>query len=127
MLNAVLDIALLRYGAAGIALSTSFVTVFNAAVLTVALRARVGSLHGREVVGDGLRVAVATVYCAVAAFGVWWPLDSILGRSIPAQIVSLAAGLACGGAAFLTAAHLLAIPEVAVLRGLAGRFIPRRA
>jgi putative peptidoglycan lipid II flippase len=127
VLNAVLDIALLRYGAAGIALSTSFVTVFNAAVLTVALRTRVGSLHGREVVGDGLRVAVATVYCAVAAFGVWWPLDDILGRSFPAQLISLAAGLAAGGGAFLAAAHFLAIPEVAVLRDLAGRFRLRRA
>ena len=49
VLNAVLDIALLGYGAAGIALSTSIVTIFNATVLAIALRTRVGSLHGREV------------------------------------------------------------------------------
>ena len=57
VLNAVLDVALLGYGAAGIALSTSIVTAFNATVLAIALRSRVGSLHGREVRRHTVRIA----------------------------------------------------------------------
>ena len=121
VLNAVLDVALLGYGAAGIALSTSIVTAFNATVLAIALRSRVGSLHGREVRRHTVRIAVATLYCAVAAFGVWWPLDQLLGRSFPAQVVTLGAGLAAGGFAYLAAARMMAIPEVAVLRSLLRR------
>ena len=47
VLNLVLDIALLRYGAAGIALATAIVTSFNAGMLAVLLRRRVG-LAGRR-------------------------------------------------------------------------------
>ena len=121
VLNAVLDVALLGYGAAGIALSTSIVTAFNATVLAIALRSRVGSLHVREVRRHTGRIAVATLYCAVAAFGVWWPLDQLLGRSFPAQVVTLGAGLAAGGFAYLAAARMMAIPEIAVLRSLLRR------
>ena len=111
VLNAVLDIALLRYGAAGIALSTSIVTAFNATVLAIALRSRVGSLHGREVRrhtgpdrrGHGLlrRGGVRRVVAARPAAG---PL-------VPRPGGLAGAGLACGGVAYLAAAQLLAIPE----------------
>ena len=97
VLNLFFDLALLRYGAAGIALATAIVTSFNAGVLMVLLRRRVGSLHGREVLHSTALTAVATIYCTVAAFGVWYPMDKILGRSIAGQIVSLGLGLAAEG------------------------------
>src|SRR5436190_15918440 len=95
-LNLVLDIALLRFGAAGIALATAFVTTFNAGALAVLLRRRVGLLHGREVARATVLTGVATIYCVIAAVGVWYPLDQLLGRSTIAQIVSLGAGLTTG-------------------------------
>ena len=58
------------------------------------LRRQVGTLHLAEVAGETARIVVATVYCTAAAFGVWWPLDQILGRSLPAQIVSVGLALA---------------------------------
>src|SRR4029079_5778780 len=70
VLNAVLDVALLGYGAAGIALSTSIVTAFTAASLAMPRRTRVAALHGREIRRHTVLIAVATLYCAVAAFGV---------------------------------------------------------
>ena len=97
-LNAILDLAFYKpFGAAGIALSTAIVTTMNALVLMVLLRRRVGRLHLTEVAGEAARIVVATVYCTAAAFGVWWPLDQILGRSLPAQIVSVGLALAAGG------------------------------
>jgi putative peptidoglycan lipid II flippase len=118
VLNFVLDVALLRYGAAGIALSTAIVTTFNAAALAFLLRRRVGLLHGREVGRATLLIVVATIYCTVAALGIWYPLDQLLGRSTIAQIVSLGAGLAAGGAVYLAAARFMRLEEVDVITSI---------
>jgi putative peptidoglycan lipid II flippase len=120
-LNLVLDIALLRFGAAGIALATAFVTSFNAIALAVLLRRRVGPLHGAEVLRGAALTIVATAYCGVAAFGVWYPLDRMLGRSLAAQLVTLGLGLAAGGAAYMSAARYLRLPEAALIGGLLRR------
>jgi putative peptidoglycan lipid II flippase len=121
VLNFVLDVALLRYGAAGIALATAIVTSFNAVALAVLLRRRVGLMHGRDVARATLLTIVATVYCTVAALGVWYPLDQLLGRSTLAQIVSLGLGLAAGAAAYLSSARFLGLQEVEVISGLLQR------
>ena len=49
---------------------------------------------------------------AVVAWGVWRLLDSGLGQSLPAQIVSLGAGLALGYAAFFGVCRLLGVREL---------------
>jgi putative peptidoglycan lipid II flippase len=119
VLNAVLDILLYKpFGAAGIALGTSIVTSWNAAALAVLLRRRVGSLHLREVAGETGRIAIATTFCAATAIVVWWPLDSLLGRSIPAQAVSLGMAFFAAGAVYLAAGRMLRLADVAVLQGL---------
>jgi putative peptidoglycan lipid II flippase len=119
VLNAVLDLLLYKpLGAAGIALGTSIVTSWNAAALAVLLRRRVGNLHLREVAGETGRIAIATVFCALAAVAVWWPLDSLLGRSIAAQIVSLGAAFVAAGTVYLAAGRMLRLADVAVLQGL---------
>src|SRR5262249_2897699 len=121
VLNLVLDLALLRFGAAGIAFATSIVTTFNAVVLSVALRRRVGTLHGRETLSATVRTVLGTVDCVVAAVGGWDPVDELLGRSIPAQIVSLGAGLVAGGLSYLAAARYLKLQEVEVIAGVLRR------
>ena len=119
-LNLILDLILYKpFGAAGIALATAVVTTWNAAVLATLLSRRVGSLHVREVAGEGARIAVATVYCTAAAFGVWWPLDQLLGRSLPAQLASVGLGLAAGAGAYLAAGRILHLAEMDVLASLA--------
>ncbi|HEX5559610.1 MAG TPA: murein biosynthesis integral membrane protein MurJ [Gaiellales bacterium] len=127
-LNAILDLALYKpLGAAGIALSTAIVTSWNAGVLLVLLRRRIGSLHMTEIVGESIRIVVATVYCAAAAFGIWWPLDELLGRSLPAQIVSVGLALAAGGGAYLAAGRILQLSDMEVLASLADRMRGRAA
>ena len=119
-LNLILDLILYKpFGAAGIAFSTAIVTTWNATVLATLLTRRVGSLHVREVAGEAARIAVATVYCTAAAFGVWWPLDQLLGRSIPAQLASVGLGLAAGAGAYLAAGRILHLAEMDVLASLA--------
>jgi putative peptidoglycan lipid II flippase len=127
-LNAILDLALYKpFGAAGIALSTAVVTTWNASLLLVMLRRQVGYLHLTEVAGETVRIVVATAYCTAAAFGVWWPLDQLLGRSLPAQIVTVGLGLAAGGCAYLAAGRILMLSDMDVLVGLAGRLRGRAA
>jgi putative peptidoglycan lipid II flippase len=121
-LNLILDLILYQpFGAAGIAFSTAIVTTWNATVLATLLTRRVGSLHVREVAGEAARIAVATVYCTAAAFGVWWPLDQILGRSLPAQLASVGLGLAAGAGAYLAAGRILHLAEMDVLTSLVSR------
>jgi putative peptidoglycan lipid II flippase len=128
VLNAVLDLALYKpLGAAGIALSTAIVTTWNATVLMVILRRHVGRLHLAEVMGETARIVVATVYCTAAAFGVWWPLDTILGRSVPAQVVSVGLALSAGGAVYMVAGRILQLSDMEVLEGLLRRFRGRPA
>ena len=59
---------------------------------------------------------------AVVAYGVWWLLDDALGRSLGAQVVSLGAALAAGGAAYLVACRVLGVRELATLLSLRSRF-----
>ncbi|MGN6380057.1 MAG: murein biosynthesis integral membrane protein MurJ [Gaiellales bacterium] len=117
-LNFALDLAFLHFGAAGIALSTSIVTAFNAIVLGVILRRRVGSLHMREVSGEVVRIAIASVYCVTAAFAVWWPLDHVLGRSLVAQVISLGLALVLGGVCYVASARMLRLTDADLVMGL---------
>jgi putative peptidoglycan lipid II flippase len=121
LVNLVLDIALLRYGAAGIAASTAVVTVLNAGLLAVLLRRRVGLLGGRALIAEAARIALAAALAAVVALGVWWPLDAVLGRSTVGQLGSLVPALAAAGAVYLAAARVLGLAEIAVLRSLIRR------
>jgi len=120
VLNLVLDLLLLRFGAAGIAASTAVVTSFNAIVLAILLRRRVGSLRGSETARHAGRVVLATAYCTVAAL-IWIPLASILGTGVLATFLCVAAGLGAAGFCYLLSARYLAIPEMAVL----GSLLPR--
>ena len=62
------------------------------------LRRRVGLLGGRALITEAARIALAAVLAAVVALGVWWPLDSALGRSTAGQLGSLVPALAAAGA-----------------------------
>ncbi|MDX6532589.1 MAG: putative peptidoglycan lipid flippase [Gaiellales bacterium] len=126
LLNLALDIALLRYGAAGIALATAIVTSFNALALAVLLRRRVGGLGGADMGWHLAMTVVATAYCAVAAFGVWYPLDQLLGRSLAAQIVSLGCALAAATAVYMAAATYLRLPEMSLITDILHRRKERR-
>jgi putative peptidoglycan lipid II flippase len=48
---------------------------------------------------------------SVVAYGVWWGLDEALGRSLPAQIVSVGCALVVGSAAYAGIVLALKIPE----------------
>ncbi len=123
VLNLILDLALYSsYGAAGIALATSIVTAFNAIVLAIVLRRRVGSLELESIAPEVLRIAVASIYLVVASYGVWWMLQQLLGQTLVAQIISMGFGLGIGTICFIAAGRMLRLADVDILHTLvAGR------
>jgi putative peptidoglycan lipid II flippase len=121
ILNAALDAAFYHLGVWGLPLSTAVVNIAGTIALLVLLRRAVGPLGGAAIASTAVRIFVATGVVAGVAYGVWRPLDSALGRSFPAQVVSL--GLALGAAAgvYLVSCRLLRVRELDVLLSLRRR------
>ncbi len=117
-LNAVLNTILYRVGVWGIPLATSLVNIVGVGLLLFAMRRSPGLASPRLVAASVARILLASGIAAAAAFGAWWLLDDVLGRSLPAEIVSLAAALAAGGAVYLATARLLGVRELEALRAL---------
>jgi len=111
-LNAVLDAVFYRFGIWGIPLSTSLVNIAGTAALLFFFRRRMGGFELSETVRSFGLVCVASAVLGAVAWGVWHVLDSGLGRSLPAQIVSLGLGLALGYAVFFGVCRLLGVREL---------------
>jgi putative peptidoglycan lipid II flippase len=122
--NAVLDAAFYRFGIWGIPLSTSIVNIAGTGALLVLFRRRMGGFDLRETARSFVLVAVASAVLAAVAWWGWHLLDAGLGRSLPAQIVSLGLGLLLGYAAFLGACRLLGVRELETLQRLRRRARP---
>jgi putative peptidoglycan lipid II flippase len=124
VVNVALYAWLEKLGAWGIPLAISCANVVGVALLLVALRRRLGSLHVSATARSFLLVSLASVVLAAVSYAVWWALDEALGRSLPAQVASVGTALAAGGAAYLGAARLLRLRELAALLSLRGRSAP---
>lgn len=122
ILNVAFNLIFYRLGIWGIPLATSVVNMFGTAALLVMLRRRVGRIELGDTARATARIAVASIVLAVVAFGVWWGLDEILGRSLGGQLVSLLSALALGGGVYVVASRALGIREVDALLSLRSRF-----
>ncbi|MDX6486567.1 MAG: putative peptidoglycan lipid flippase, partial [Gaiellaceae bacterium] len=125
-LNAVLDYVLGKWvGVWGIPLATAICNVFGAWALIVVLRRRLRRINGGEIASTTVRVVAASAAVAGVSWIVWHPLDSTLGRSFPAQLVSLGLALSAAVAVYLLACRLLKVRELDALLSLRSRL--RRA
>ena len=116
--NAAFDALFYRLGVWGIPLATSLVNVAGTAALLFLLRRRLGRIDLRETGRSAGRIVFASCALAAVAFGVWYGLDAAFGRSLPAQIVSVAAALTAGGGAYVLACRLLGVAELQALLSL---------
>jgi putative peptidoglycan lipid II flippase len=117
-LNALLDAVFYRFGVWGIPLSTSVVNIAGTAALIYLFRRRMGGFALGETARTFLLVFVGSAVLAFVGWGSWRLLDSALGRSIPAQFVSLGFGLTLGYAAFFGMCRLLGVRELETLMRL---------
>jgi putative peptidoglycan lipid II flippase len=118
VINAGLDAVFYRFGIWGIPLSTSIVNIAGTAALLIFFRRRMPGFEVGETARTFGLVLVASALLAAVGWGVWHLLDSVLGQSLPAQIVSLGSGLALGYAGFFAACRLLNVHELETLMGL---------
>ena len=119
-LNAVLYFALYRVGPWGIPLAISVANIVGTAALLVLLRRRVGRIDFGSILSSFLRITASAAVFAAVGYGLWRPLDSLLGRSFFAQLVSLGTALTVGLAAYLISARALGIRELQTLLALRG-------
>ena len=125
-LNAVLDYVLGKWlGTWGIPLATAICNVPGAWALVVVLRRELGSVEFGGLASTTSRVVAASAAVAAVSWVVWQPLDSTLGRSFPAQVVSLGTALTAAIAVYLLGCRLLRVRELDALLSLRGRL--RRA
>ena len=111
-LNALFDAVFYRLGIWGIPLSTSLVNIAGTWALLVLFRRRMDGFEMRETGRSFVLVTVASAVLAAVAWWVWHLLDSGLGRSLPAQVVSVGLALVLGYAAFFGACRLLGVREL---------------
>jgi putative peptidoglycan lipid II flippase len=85
-----------------------------------------GRLEGRRTAEAVLRMTLAAAALGGAAYGVWWALDGLVGRSLAGQVISVGGGLAVGGAIYIALVLALRIPEARQIQALvAGRLRAR--
>jgi putative peptidoglycan lipid II flippase len=120
-LNAALDAVFYRLGIWGIPLATATVNVVGAATLLVLMRRRIGLEHVGRTIAVVLRIAFAAALAAAAAFAVWYGLDSVLERSVGAQVVSVGSGLVAAALVYAGFARALGVRELEALLLLRAR------
>ncbi len=126
-LNAALDAVLYRLGVWGIPLATALVNIVGVVALLVALRRRVGRVDGARVADAVGRITVASLVFGAVSLGAWYGLDRLLGRTVPAQIVSLGVALGAGLAVYFGSCRALRVRELEALRSMIRGRRPRPA
>ncbi|MBS1883915.1 MAG: murein biosynthesis integral membrane protein MurJ [Actinobacteria bacterium] len=100
------------FGVGGIVAGTGIGT--SAAVFAQAyiLRRKFNGLELGRLLSTVTRISIASAALAGVGWVVWDVLDSALGESLPAQIVSLGSGLLAGGLTYFAVAWALRIAEL---------------
>lgn len=120
VVNAAVSLALYRpFGIAGLVIGTAIGSAFMTVGQTWRLRELLaGSLEGRRTLIVVLQICAASALLGAVAFGVWWGLDDLLGRSLPAQIVSVGTALVAGTAVYVAAVLAMGVAEARQIRAL---------
>jgi putative peptidoglycan lipid II flippase len=117
--NAVLAALLYQpFEIAGIVLGTVVGTVAMCVAQGLLLRRELGGIEGRKTASAAARMLAAGALLGVVAYGVWDGLDSALGRSLIAQIVSVGSALTLGFAVYASAVWAMRVPEALQIRRL---------
>jgi putative peptidoglycan lipid II flippase len=117
--NAALAAALYGpFGIAGIVLGTVVGTVTMCVAQGLLLRRDLGGVEGRRTLGAAARMLVAGALLGAVAYGVWDGLDSALGRSLIAQILSVGTALVAGFGVYAGAVWAMRLPEALQIKRL---------
>ena len=125
--NVVLNVLLFPVlGFRGVALGTAAAAAVNFLFLLVAFAVVAKGLGAATLLGHLARVTLAAAPCGLAAWWVTPQLDALLGGELGAQVVSVGAGVAAGGAIYLVLAKAFRLSEVDEVLGKVLRRFKRR-
>jgi putative peptidoglycan lipid II flippase len=127
VINLLVALALYKpFGVAGIVIGTAVASATMTAGQAYLLRRELGGrLEGAETLRAIVRMLVAAAALAAVAYLVWRGLDEVLGRSLPAQIISVGSGLTAGIAVYGAAVLALRVTEAEQIRDLVRARLPR--
>jgi putative peptidoglycan lipid II flippase len=116
----VVSVALYKpLGIAGLVIGT---VAANAVMTALQLhRLRIGfngRLEGAQTTMITTRIAVAAALLGVVSWALWFALDSLLGRSLPAQVLSMGAAASGGLWIYVRAVLAMRVPEAHEVFGL---------
>jgi putative peptidoglycan lipid II flippase len=114
-------------GIGGIVLGTTISNVALVLAEGYMLRRALGGFQTAQTLTTIAKVLVGAVVLGLVTYGVWYGLDSALGRSLPAQIVSVGSALAAGSAAYAGIVLGLKIPEARQIVDLFAGRLKRRS
>jgi putative peptidoglycan lipid II flippase len=118
-LNAAIAAALYSpLGVKGIVLGTVVGTTAMCISQGWMLRRDLGGVEAAETLKASVRMLAAAALLAAASYGVWHGLDSLLGRSLGAQIASVGGAITAGLAVYAAGVWVLGVPEARQLRTL---------
>ncbi len=121
-LNAALNLVLIiPLGTGGIPLATSISSLVSFLALLTLLARRIEGVDFCSIADGMAHTLVAGAMMGAWAYGFWHLLDEGLGRSLPAQIVSVGVAIALATLAYLAVCHGLRMREVQVLSQLRSR------
>ena len=103
--TAFVTVRFLHLGHAGLALSLSMVSIFNALTLLILIRPRIGGVRGVEMLLSLGKIAVAATVMGVAC----WAVVHVS----PSRAMNVLAGVPVGAAVFYGVASALRVPELA--------------
>jgi putative peptidoglycan lipid II flippase len=99
-------------GVAGLIIGTVVANAAMTALQFVRLKAGFnGRLEGAQTTMITARVLVASTLLGGASWVVWFALDSVLGRTLPAEIVSVGAAAAAGLFVYVRMLLMMRVPE----------------
>jgi putative peptidoglycan lipid II flippase len=113
IVNVIISLLLYKpFGVAGLVVGTAVasagMTVGQAYYLRRLLQ---GSLEGGAMLQALLRIGAASAALGAVSYGTWWILDDLLGRSLPAQVLSVGGAALMGFVTYTGAVLLLRVPE----------------
>ena len=124
--NALVSLALYKpLGIGGIVIGTAVSNLVLTLLEARRLRRELGGLEVARTLRAAALMLAASAVLGGVAYGVWYAIDDVLGRSLPAQLVSVGVALALGGLAYAAVLLRSGLPEARQIADLFARRLRR--
>jgi putative peptidoglycan lipid II flippase len=120
IVDVIVSVALYKpLGIAGLVIGTAVANAVMTALQFHRLRIGFnGDLEGAQTLMITVRILVGSALMAALAYGIWAVLDAMLGRSLPAQIISVGVSISAATAFYAKLVLMMRIPEARQIEAL---------